>query len=55
MCIRDSNYRVLSSQDLSSFDLLAAYEGTGTEFIFTIVPNQPLATFFVVEVSLAVE
>lgn len=49
------NYRVLSSQDLSSFDLLAAYEGTGTEFIFTIVPNQPLATFFVVEVSLAVE
>ncbi|MGJ8726448.1 MAG: endonuclease/exonuclease/phosphatase family protein [Roseibacillus sp.] len=49
------NYQILSSQDPTALTLLANYTGTGNEFIFTIVPNQPQATFFAVGVSLAEE
>ena len=47
------NYAVRSGNDLSSLPVLTSFNGTGDEFSFVIVPNQPLATFFRVEVSLA--
>lgn len=47
------NYEIRSGSDLSSLGLLATYSGTGNDFFYTIVPNQPLPTFFVVGVSLA--
>ena len=46
-------YAIRSGNDLSSFPILTTLSGTGDELSFPIIPDQPLATFFRVEVSLA--
>lgn len=46
------SYQVRSGPDPTAPNVLANYGGSGSDFAFLVLPNQPVPTFFTVKVSL---